>query len=125
MTNADDVVEILQVIADYGHMIDHEDWDAAEGILADGFRFDLSAFDAPDLHGVGGLRAHPRRALRVHMTTNTVVTTVDGTVARARSKYLGFDESGAPLVGDYEDELVRTPGGWRIKVRCGIPRSLT
>ena len=56
-----------------------------------------------------------------HLTFNPVVR-VDGDRATATSRYayLTRDDSDRPvisLVGHYEDELVRTPDGWRFQRR--------
>ena len=36
---------------------------------------------------------------------------------RAHSEFIGFPNEGAPVTGDYFDELVRTLEGWRLRYR--------
>ena len=41
----------------------------------------------------------------------------DDGVVRAHSKFIGFPNEGPPVTGDYHDEIVRTPAGWRLRRR--------
>lgn len=114
----EDALQIQQVLADYGHVVDDHDWERAHEVFADDFVFDMSAVGRPDLHGIADIVANFRgRNMYAHVTTNTTLTEqADGTV-RAHSKFIGFPNEGPPVTGDYHDELVRTPAGWRLRRR--------
>ncbi len=114
MLSADDIVEIEQVIAEYGHVVDNNRWERAHLVFARDFVYDFSAFGRPNLNGVVELREalKSRKVYSHHSTNVSVVETPDG--ARAHSKYIGFPAEGFPISGDYSDDFVRTDEGWRL-----------
>ena len=118
MLTAEDRAEIEQVIAAYGHIVDDNVWDRAHLVFADDFVFDFSEFGRPNLHGVDELRAalETRRVYSHHSTNITLFEAEEGLV-RVRSKFIGFPNVGPPISGDYRDEFVRTPRGWRLQRR--------
>jgi ketosteroid isomerase-like protein len=114
----EDTLAIQQLLADYGHVVDDHDWDRAHEVFAEDFVFDRSATGRADLHGVADLVANFKgRNMYVHVTMNSTFTEVDGDTVRAHSKFLGFPNEGPPVTGDYHDEIVRTPDGWRLRHR--------
>jgi hypothetical protein len=136
---ADDVLAIHQVLALYGHVVDAivaagaADWEepvVAGRSLADVFTAD-AVFDGSATGG--GVHRGPAELLAffgrrepphppAHHGTNPYVYTRDGTV-RALSKWFATDrETGGSRSGDYEDALVRSPGGWRIARRVVVRR---
>ena len=119
----DDALQIRQVLADYGHVVDDHDWDRAHEVFADDFEFDMSAYGRPDLHGIADIVAtFLGRNMYAHVTTDTMLAELaDGSV-RAHSKFIGFPNEGPPVTGDYEDELVRTDAGWRLRRRKAVLR---
>lgn len=114
MLIAADIVEIEQVIAEYGHVVDDNRWERAHLVFAPDFVYDFSAFGRPNLNGVAELREalRGRKVYSHHSTNVTVVETPDG--VRAHSKFIGFPVEGYPISGDYSDDLVRTDAGWRL-----------
>lgn len=118
MSSRDDVVEIHQVLALYGHVVDDHDWDRADQVFAADFVFDLSDSGRPNLHGIGDIVATFKgRNAYAHHTTNVVVTEDDDGTVRAHSKLVCFPNEGPPFTGDYYDVMARTPAGWRIARR--------
>ena len=115
MLSADDIVEIEQVIAEYGHVVDNNRWERAHLVFARDFVYDFSAFDKPNINGFIELReALKNRKIYSHHSTNVaVVETAEGH-ARAHSKLIGFPSEGFPISGDYSDDFVRTDAGWRL-----------
>lgn len=113
----DDRAAIHEVLADYGHVVDDHDWDRAHEVFAEDFVFEMGG-GRPDLHGIADIVATFKgRNMYAHVTMNTTLTEdPDGTV-HAHSKFLGFPNEGPPVTGDYRDELVRTPQGWRLRRR--------
>ena len=114
----EDRAEIEQVIAAYGHVVDDNAWTSAHLVFAENFVFDFSHFGRPNLNGVSELRAalKGRKVYSHHSTNVTIFEDEDGRV-RVRSKFIGFPVEGAPISGDYRDEFVRTPKGWRLARR--------
>ncbi len=120
-----DIVEIRQLIALYGHAADAADL----GLLSCVFTEDAvweapsQVFSSVEAHRFEGLKAiHGMFAMGVppnspaHHTTDTHVREQDGQVT-ARSKWVAHPEQEKPFFGDYDDVIVRTPNGWRIKHR--------
>ena len=113
-----DIVEIQQLISFYGHAVDEPD----QRLLPLVFTTD-AVFIAPfgRYEGLEAISAwfalgkppHPPS----HHVTNVCVHDVDGEV-RVRSKWFVVDRNtGTASTGDYEDIVVKTAAGWRIKHR--------
>jgi SnoaL-like domain len=123
----DDRLEIHEVIALHGHLCDA----GAYGRFDEVFTPDLEV-DASDL-GLGPLppadpsrprlemyiaaahRIGPGGTLALHVTN--VMVCEDGDGARAWSKGLAVNQDGSAASFTYEDQLVRTSQGWRIRHR--------
>ena len=124
MSNADHLA-IVELTVDYCWSIDSKDWPALRRI----FTTDATAELGGELfHGIDAITARIAGALdpidvSQHLITNHQVR-VDGDRATCRC-YLHAQherrnaEGGQHFVvaGRYEDELVRTPAGWRIAHR--------
>jgi ketosteroid isomerase-like protein len=125
---------IAELIARYAILNDAADWDAVAALYTEDGR--MSRPVAPDQFIVGrdailaGFRGRPRRASR-HIVANILVDLEDENRARATSQILLFTgthkESGAlpmlsasaPLIGTFDDQLLKTAVGWRFAVRRG------
>lgn len=119
-----DVQEIQAVLVRYATGIDRRDWDLFRICFTD----DVSA----DYEGVGTWNSideivaymtdvHADLGYTLHRLSNMAVT-VDGDRATARTYVdaviMAADgQSGVNPVGFYDDDLVRTPDGWRISRR--------
>jgi hypothetical protein len=115
MLTADDIVEIEQVIAEYGHVVDNNRWERAHLVFARDFVYDFEAFGRPNIHGLLELREALRtRKVYSHHSTNVSVVETEEGFARAHSKFIGFPNEGYPISGDYSDDFVRTDEGWRL-----------
>jgi 3-phenylpropionate/cinnamic acid dioxygenase small subunit len=115
---------IHELLANYGHVVDDLAHDRYPEIFTEDALFDMSAFGLPSLNSRAEIaRAFQGRNLYGHITTNIAIEQLDGDSARVRSKYIGFANDGAIQTGDYVDVVVRTDGGWRLKVRRPVPRS--
>ena len=125
---------IAELITRYAILNDAGDWEAVAALYtADGR---MSRPVAPDDFIVGrpailaAFRARPRRASR-HIVANIVVELETDNRAGASSQILLFTgtpkEASAlavlsvnpPLVGTFDDQLVKTAAGWRFAVRRG------
>ena len=118
----DDIIEIHQILALYGHLLDDRDWERLSLVFTEDATFDASdAGGGKPAGSLEELRAafdnpktmHP---LAHHITNPYVWQDADGTV-RARSKIAGILSDGRVGSGSYYDTLVRTDQGWRIRTR--------
>ena len=126
---ADDVLEIHQLLAYYGHVLDDREWDRLDEVFTPDAVLDYTRAGAPaELHGLEEVRAFFREANHpsAHHTTNVVVTRRGGEV-RVRSKFLVpyTRETHVPkrwYGGTYDDVAVPTPAGWRLARRTCVGR---
>jgi hypothetical protein len=130
---------IAELITRYAALTDAADWDAVAALYTEDGR--MSRPTAPDDFIVGpaailaAFQARPRRDAR-HVVANVLATLEDATHARASSQILLFNADAAPdgglpvqlsappLVGSYEDRLikgeqVKGEQGWRFVERRG------
>ena len=116
----EDRITIHELIALHGHLVDTGQLERLSEVFTYDVVYDLTAMSGPTLHGVQAVsEAAQRLGDRnpvAHLVTNTVVT-VDGEHVLARSKFLGVQRDGSVGSGVYDDELRRTPDGWRIALR--------
>jgi hypothetical protein len=128
--STDDVVAIQQLLGLYGHVVDgHSERDRLDEIFTRDATFDTADFGQGVHHGLDAIRAifalgappHPP----AHLATNVYVSSEDGRTF-AHSKWLTIDRStGGVRSGDYHDELVDGPDGWRIARRAVTIRFYT
>lgn len=77
MLSADDHMQIHQVLAEYGHIVDDHDWDRAHQVFTEDFVFELGD-DGPDLHGIANIvAAFKGRNIYAHHSTNIAVNEDD------------------------------------------------
>ena len=122
----EDRLAIADLTAAYCWALDARDWAALEQVFLPDATAELAS---PLLHGVEAIKARVAKALdpldeSQHMVTNHQIV-IEGDVATCRC-YLqaqhvrrGAAGDGVNFVigGRYEDEMVRTPQGWRIRHR--------
>ena len=113
-SQTEDRDEILQLLYRYNHAIDSGD---AE-VWADTFTEEGSLDAAGQLiAGREGLVEFARSVTGLrHLVANPVVD-ISGDVATVRAYLLVFMGTAPAMIGTYEDELVRTPAGWRFATR--------
>lgn len=135
MSWVEDRLEILNLIASYSHAADGTDAEAYAGCFTeDGvFHGRVGMPDEIKLSGRAALTrfhqtATARRGDRQnrHLQTNTMFLSQTDTEALTRSYLLVMTSkgSGAPepsLTSIYEDEIVKTAEGWKIKVKRALP----
>jgi 3-phenylpropionate/cinnamic acid dioxygenase small subunit len=118
--STDDRVAVHELIALHGHLVDTGQLERLSEVFTDDVVYDLTPMSGPALHGVQAIsEAAQRLGDRnpvAHLVTNTVVT-AEGERVVARSKFLGVQRDGTVGSGVYNDELRRTPEGWRISLR--------
>jgi 3-phenylpropionate/cinnamic acid dioxygenase small subunit len=126
-----DLILIHQLLGQYGHLVDAEEWDRFDELFTDDAVLDYTGVRAPEvLHGRPAIQDFFRSANHpsAHHVTNIVVTEEEGEV-RVHSKFF------APFTrpshdpkrwygGDYHDVVVRTDDGWRFARRACAARWL-
>lgn len=134
MTAADDRLAVIDVIHRWSHVVDDGAAEDLHLVVTD----DAALAIAPAREGevlcqgpaaiaehLAGIAAASGLQLRRHVR-NTVFDEITADHVRTRSYYLitGVPDAGMakPIAaGVYEDELVRTPAGWRIARRVAHP----
>ena len=123
-----------RLIKQYVNLNDAQDWRAVAALYTEDARFARPSKPGEFVEGreaiLASFLARPARAQR-HVIANTVVEVDDADHARAFSVivlYMGdaaddgglpVQDSKSPLVGTFNDRLVRTPEGWRFAERIG------
>jgi hypothetical protein len=121
----EDRLDIQQMLALYGHLIDDRAFERLAEIFTDDAVFDLSGFDGTRFDGLAAIvemmiasEQHPL----AHHATNVVV--LDGEPVTALSKGIGVGNGGRVGSVVYRDTLRETDAGWRICYRlCDLRRS--
>jgi hypothetical protein len=118
---AQDIIEIHQLMALYGHAVDADDQTLLHQVFTEDGFFDARVLSAPLVEGIEAIVAFfaAGKAYRPpsHNMTNVYVYHKNGET-RVRSKWFMLNPpGGGTLLGDYDDLVIRTPEGWRIKHR--------
>lgn len=120
-----DIVAIEQLMALYGHVVDAPTQERFGDVFTEDAVFHSRVRDVR-LEGLAAIREwfalgkppHPP----AHQSTNVHIH-VTGDTVRVWSKYLAVDpETGGVRIGDYEDVVVKTERGWRIRERVSTAR---
>ncbi len=130
-----DRLEITETITRYSHGLDQRRWEEWDRTFTPDAVLDLSAVGMPAQSPTEARATFTAGdAVRIpagqHLLLNTLIH-LDGGTATARSEFLmhTFVRTGTPgraqwnrAGGWYDDELVRTPAGWRISRRTAHPK---
>ncbi len=124
MTERDDRQDISELLVRYATGIDRRDWPLFRTVFTKDCELDYGEIGA--WNGVDAVtnfmeQAHAMAGHTLHRLTNQVIT-VDGDTAVARTYVdalimAGDSQTGVNGIGFYDDEIVRTPDGWRIARR--------
>ncbi len=125
---------IAELITRYAALIDAGDWDAVAALYTDDGRMNRPTAPEDFISGrsaiLASFKSRPPRISR-HIVANILVTLESETRARACSQILLFTGTSAddgdlpvqagtpPLVGSYEDALIKTRDGWKFAERRG------
>ena len=147
--SVEDRLEIYELFSAYGHAVDLGAIDKFAEIFTPDGVLELRVGDGPALlregrtylEGVEAIQkamadAPAMPARPEHHVTNIVITAVDGDHVKTLSNIIGpwhrgeiftaehgdYGYTGEFFSGVYEDELLRTPEGWRITRRAIISR---
>lgn len=116
-----DRLEIHELLARYGHLLDERAFDRLGEVFTEDVRYDATDFGEPVWVGLAELIEAMRAGRRhpvAHHATNVVlgVPRPDGSVP-ALSKGPGVGRNGRVGSATYSDLLVATSAGWRIAAR--------
>jgi SnoaL-like domain len=117
----DDLLEIHNVLALWGHVLDNRDWDRLSDCLTEDAEYDSPFFG---FHGSGyanvlALLRDGKHTAVAHHCTNVLIEPGAGPDERnVRSKGIGVREDGTISSVTYVDKFRRTPAGWRITKRA-------
>jgi hypothetical protein len=118
----EDFVELQQLLSRYCHIVDTKAWDSLDQIFAvDGSVTVVGVY--PIATGLDELRALYARMNHpvAHTSSTLFVVESSGDTARLASKWVTVRADGLTGTGVYEDEVMRTPAGWRIRARVARP----
>ncbi|MEN4398473.1 nuclear transport factor 2 family protein [Mycolicibacterium senegalense] len=121
MSDREDITEVL---VRYATGIDRRDWPLFRTVFTDDCVLDYGEIGT--WNGVDAVtefmdQSHAMAGYTMHRLSNHAIA-VDGDSATARTYIDGLimaqdNNSGVNAIGFYDDELVRTPAGWRIARR--------
>jgi ketosteroid isomerase-like protein len=118
-TLAEDRDEILQLMYRYNHAIDGHAPEAWASTFTDDAVFDAAGRVATGRDDLLRFAASIKDPMR-HIVANPVID-VQGDTAHVKA-YITVIKGGAiGTVGTYDDQLVRTPDGWRFSKRVFTP----
>ncbi|WP_261562695.1 nuclear transport factor 2 family protein [Frankia tisae] len=122
---AQDLVEIHELLARFGHVFDNGDADGMGEVLTEDGVVEGVIGAGYTISGLPAAKESTRRRrpdTPEHNTVGTIVFVDAQGVVRARSRYLAPFVDGSVHAGDFFDILRRTPEGWRISYRISVPR---
>jgi 3-phenylpropionate/cinnamic acid dioxygenase small subunit len=127
--SAQDERDISAILVAYGTSIDQRDWNRFRACFSEDCEADYGSFGK--WQGGAAITAYMKQAhadlgLTLHRITNIEIRTEDGRVnARAYVDALLMPmNEGGPIhrgIGYYDDQLMRTGGGWKIARRVFTP----
>jgi ketosteroid isomerase-like protein len=116
-----DRADIHDLINLHGHHADAGDLDAMCDLFTPDVTYDVADYGLGSLHGTAALK---EASLAMgdgnpvgHHVTNIVITEVDDSTARVRSKGIGIMATGSTGSVVYDDVVIRRPDGWKISHR--------
>lgn len=124
--------DVTRLIHQYVWANDAQDWEQCASLYTEDAVFRRPSGGDPVVGRaaiLASFTARPARAQR-HVMANTLVEVVSKTEARAKSVivlYVGdaardglpVQDAKSPLIGTYEDRVVKTADGWRFAERKG------
>jgi len=125
--NPQDRLEIADMLARYGHVVDRGALDRLDSVFTSDVRYDMSAVGLPVMVGVralrdGALRLGPLNPV-AHHTTDVMVVEAGEDEAVVESKGLMLTVEGNLRSVTHHDIVKRTAVGWRITSRALLPQT--
>jgi hypothetical protein len=124
MITADDIAEIRDVAALYGHAVDDRDWDALARVYVPDGVYDGTATGSTRYEGFDAIVGYLSRTIQpfVHHATNLCLDEPDdaGTRVTGREKWFVVRRDLSVASGEYRDTWVKTADGWRLQERASF-----
>jgi len=122
----EDRMELHEIAARYGDLIDFRDWEGLAKVFTDDAVFDATDLGMPLLEGLNAIRDHmdksPNHPLGHHITNIYVEAAGDEIILRSR--IIAAGHRGRVASASYRDRVVKTERGWRIRHRiCTLRRT--
>ena len=124
MSERDDRQDISELLVRYATGIDRRDWPLFRTVFTDDCLLDYGGIGTwSGIDDVADFmeQVHALAGYTLHRLTNQAII-LDGDSATARTYIDGLimagdNSSGVNAIGFYDDDIVRTPAGWRIARR--------
>ena len=124
MSERDDRQDISELLVRYATGIDRRDWPLFRTVFTDDCQLDygeIGSWNGVDAVADFMEQVHALAGYTLHRLTNQAII-LDGDSATARTYIDGLimagdNNSGVNAIGFYDDDIVRTPAGWRIARR--------
>jgi len=116
--------EAMALIARYAHLVDDGDFAGLSKVFTEDAVIEWvndqgsTSVRFGQLASLWAASNHPS----AHLSTNAVCEAAEGDTIRVRSKGLAVESDGRSWSVVYNDQLVRTPQGWRICKRVVLER---
>ncbi|MER5741684.1 nuclear transport factor 2 family protein [Streptomyces sp. NPDC002225] len=127
---ADERLAIHELLALHGHVVDDGELDRLDELVTEDVVYDASRLGHGELRGLEAFRDMARARAGAahgpvgHHVTNIVLTEAGDGRVHARSKGIGVAVDGGCGTVTFEDEIVRSEGGWRIGRRRIVPHGV-
>src|SRR5262249_60392014 len=118
-TLAEDRDEILQLVYRYNHAVDSNQAQAWAETFTEDAVFEVGPTVVTGRQGLVEFASAMSSGMR-HVTANPVIE-INGDEASLRGYIFVFRGKEVAVTGKYEDQIVRTPAGWRFAKRVFTP----
>jgi ketosteroid isomerase-like protein len=123
---ADDRLELHEIAAHYGDLIDQRDWEGLAAVFTADAVFDATDLGMPLLEGLDAIRSYMDQSANHplgHHITNIYVETAGDEVI-LRSRIIAAGHRGRVSSASYRDRVKKTEQGWRVYHRvCTLRRT--
>jgi 3-phenylpropionate/cinnamic acid dioxygenase small subunit len=130
MLSIEDRLAIEALVTEYAWLLDHRRWDEVANLMTDDVVLKIRGREIVGQQGMtewAEYRAQKQSRRTQHQMTLMRLQPVDADVVRGTAALvlhvakMESSDTYVDLVGEYQDEYVRTPGGWRFRRRTLVP----
>ena len=126
----EDRLAIEALVTEYAWLLDHRRWNEVANLMTDDVVLKIRGREIIGQQGMtewAEYRAQKQSRRTQHQMTLVRLEPVDADVVRGTAALvlhvakMGSSDTYVDLVGEYEDEYVRTQDGWRFRRRTLVP----
>jgi 3-phenylpropionate/cinnamic acid dioxygenase small subunit len=126
----EDRLAIQALVTEYAWLLDHRCWDDVPKLMTDDVVLKIRGREIVGHDGVldwAEARAQKKSRRTQHQMTLLRLEPVDADLVKGTAALvlhvakMGGSDTYVDLVGEYQDEYVRTPDGWRFRRRTLVP----